>query len=87
MAQDTDRGLLALGYGADVVIHDRALDAPLTRPFRIPHPRLENRLSAAYLEGLADGGFRLDIAGETYQRRGWRGGDPASLLDPREAFR
>ena len=87
IAQDAGAGLLALGYGADVVIHDVNLDAPLSRPFRIPHPRLESRLSAAYLEGLSDGGIRLDIAGELYERRGWKDGDPAALLNPDEAFR
>ena len=88
MAQDADDGVLALGYGRQVVIYDMALGAPLTRPFDVPHPLVWNgSVSGTTLEALEDGGFRLGIAREVYERIGWGDDEQRDRLDLGAIFR
>ena len=88
IAQDKDDDVLALGYGRDVVIYDMALGAPLTQPFFLSHPELwDGHISGATLDVAPDGGIKLSIAGEVYERIGWNEGEAEDRLDLKSLFR
>lgn len=77
-------GVVGLGYERELVLFDTGRMAPISGTFEVPDRRV---VYSRDLTALPDAGWRLNVVGNEYQRRGWKAGDAGSLFDREAPFR
>lgn len=80
---EADGPVVALGYGADFVLFDTAMMAPISGAFEPGHEQFEG---ASILSRTPEGGWRMEILGTEYLRRSATGIDLDRAFDAEAVF-